>query len=174
MFPLKPACSYEIFTRTCFWKQIFNHLYTQKNLLFPLFLPKGIRDIANDRLVANEESQLESFENNVSSPQNKQITGRCIHLWKCFSVYEDVLKLDQRIVRILVPIIRQRSSHFLLLLNEVCKDCKNNPVKLCLYCNEYLGNTSLNEKKGGKRKKTLWHRPKAKVITLNFSPSENY
>lgn len=72
---LKPACSYEHAS-----KNKFLITSMQEKMLFSLFLPKCIKDIANGRLLANEKSQLESSENNVSSSQNKQIAGRCIRL----------------------------------------------------------------------------------------------
>lgn len=47
----------------------------QKKCYFHYFYHKCMKDIANDRLVANEKSQLDSLENNGSSPQNKRITA---------------------------------------------------------------------------------------------------
>lgn len=64
--------------------------------------------IANDRLFANEKSQLDPLESNGSSPLNEWIMGWCSHLQKCSSIYMGVLKLDQEIVQIPVPLIRQR------------------------------------------------------------------
>jgi len=64
-------------------------------------------------------------------------------------VYGGVLKLDQRIVQIPVPRIRQRPMkfQFLFLLSAVCKDYRDGPVKMCICCKCYMGNTRLNEKK---------------------------
>lgn len=68
-----------------------------------------MKDIANDRLVANGKSQFDAFETSRSSPQNKQVIEWCSRLQKCSSIYGVVLKLDRQILQSSVAIARERS-----------------------------------------------------------------
>lgn len=68
-----------------------------------------MKDVANDRFVANGKSQFDSSEKSRSSPQSKQVREWCSPLQKCSSMYGDVLKLDQPIVHSSVAIIKEIS-----------------------------------------------------------------
>lgn len=77
-----------------------------------------MKEIVNDRFVANGKSWFDSFENSKSSPHSKQVIGLCSHCQKFSSIYGDFLKLDQQIVQSSVAITEERfllSQCFLLL-----------------------------------------------------------